>query len=193
MDLTEFLLARIAEDEAAARAAIDPDRPGTHWHWVMDANDTPVRHGHLQRAQDDGESVSLRTVEEYPTRSGVGPLPHFVVQSGDVHGIGGEHIARWDPARVLAECDAKRRIIELHASWPVLVETPPELTQSDSPTEMTFRLTQQIAWTTQDEYRKRFGNEPPTAPMIRTLALPYADHPDYRQEWKVYGRSGVGL
>lgn len=26
-----------------------------------------------------------------------------------------EHIARWDPARVLAECNAKRRIIEAHS------------------------------------------------------------------------------
>jgi hypothetical protein len=50
-------------------------------------------------------------------------------------------IARWDPARVLAECAAKRRIVEMYAG------------QHGQPYVLHF------------------------------LALPYADHPDYRQEW----------
>jgi hypothetical protein len=156
--LTDFLLARIAEDEAAARAAIDPDRPGTHWHWVMDATDTPVADRHLQRAQDDGESVSLRTVEEFESRSGVGPLPHFVVQSGEVRGTAGDHIARHDPARVLAECEAKRQIVEdfqvLHRDYR---ETHSETTEA-----------------------RRFQ----AMVTVARLASVYADHPDYREEWR---------
>ena len=53
------------------------------------------------------------------------------------------HVARWDPARVLAECDAKRRIIEHCGEW---------------------------VW--------------PDCRVLHLLALPYADHPDYRAEWK---------
>jgi hypothetical protein len=46
------------------------------------------------------------------------------------------------PARVLAECEAKRRIVELHRqSWPVSLK------------------------------------------ILRILAVVYADHPDYRDEW----------
>lgn len=156
-DLTDFLLARIAEDEEVARAAIRPDRPGTHWHWVMDATDTPVALGHLQRAQNDGESVSLRTVEEYPTRNGWS-LPHFVVQSGEVHGSGGEHIARWDPARVLAECQAKRRIVKAWASARDAANDTGEM--------------------------RTYGEEEGLEEALRLLALPYADHPDYRDEWR---------
>jgi hypothetical protein len=162
LTLAEFLLARIAEDEAAARAAIDPDRPGTHWRWVMDATDTPVADGHLQGAQDDGESVSLRTVEEYPTRNGWS-LPHFVVQSGEVHGAGGEHIARWDPARVLAECEAKRRIIaEVAAAIDSLDSQIADLL--DAPPFTTDFETSDL--------------------LLRLLALPYAGHEDYRAEWR---------
>ena len=60
--------------------------------------------------------------------------------SDSVSDYAGPHIARWDPARVLAECEAKRQLIE------------------------------------------RVGN--PDWAGFRILALPYADHPDYQQEWK---------
>jgi hypothetical protein len=171
-DLADFLLARIADDEAAAEAAIDPDRPGTHWHWVMDANDTPVAHGHLQRAQDDGESVSLRTVEEYPTRNGWS-LPHFVVQSGEVHGTGGEHIARWDPARVLAECEAKRRIVDVYLD---------ERSRRD-----VYQRDDARAVEDEEQARRRRSSAARCRGLefaVESLALPYADRPDYREEWR---------
>ena len=76
--LVEFLLARIAEDEAVARYTLD--------------NHPPFRH-----AIEDGY---LRE---------------------DYH----------DPARVLAECEAKRRIVEIHQDWPVLIQTEPTLEPAD--------------------------------------------------------------
>lgn len=87
--------------------------------------------------------------------------------------------------RVLAECEAKRAIIEQHQNWPVYVESEPsELEQVASGlNDVTYRMTRQMAWLTTREYVKRFGTEPPTAPMIRTLAAVYKDHPDYQQEW----------
>jgi hypothetical protein len=53
------------------------------------------------------------------------------------------HIARHDPARVLAECEAKRRIVE----W--------------------------------------YGEEPGrVGPALGMLAAVYADHPEFREEWR---------
>jgi hypothetical protein len=83
MTLTDFLLARIAEDEACA--------DGLEW--------------------DDGNPVH-------------------------------------QTARVLAECEAKRQIVEACAE--VLAYDAEALPQD----------------------------------VLRFLALPYADHPDYREEWK---------
>jgi hypothetical protein len=80
MTLTEFLLARIAEDEALAEVAT----PG-------------------QWERDSGWSITAPAPEGW---SG-----HLVVvetkQRND-----SEFIARHGPTRVLAECEAKRRLIE---------------------------------------------------------------------------------
>lgn len=97
-----------------------------------------------------------------------------------------QFIASWWPKRVLVECAAKRAIIRQHGSWPVLVSQEREpimgygTFESDS---VTLRMSREIAWLTEREYVKRFGVEPPTAPMIRTLAAVYSDHPDYQLEW----------
>jgi len=90
------------------------------------------------------------------------------------------------PARVLAECEAKRRIVELHRDWPVLVERPTEFEPSFGAdlSSFTLRATRQIQWMTEQAYREGFGDEPPTGPILRALASVYADHPDYREEWR---------
>jgi hypothetical protein len=67
---------------------------------------------------------------------------------------------RW-PARVLAECEAKRRIVEL-LSW----EGP-----KDGLRNRVFGPAADTAF--------RIG----VSTALRLLALPYADHPEYRQEW----------
>jgi hypothetical protein len=87
--------------------------------------------------------------------------------------------------RVLAECEAKRAIIKQHEQWPVLVEHErPELAIAHEGLEsITYRMTSEMAWLTTKEYIKRFGTEPPTAPMLLALAAVYRGHPDYREEW----------
>lgn len=147
MTLTDFLLARIAEDEAVARA--------------MDEASDP-----LDWSEPGDPAIGL---------------------AGPVDGPAGYEAIVIDPARVLAECEAKRRIVELHQSWPVLVDGPPELEQLEDAADanaMTLRVSQRLAWLTQQEYRARFGDEPPTAPMLAALAAVYAGHPDYREEWR---------
>jgi hypothetical protein len=73
-----------------------------------------------------------------------------------------EHIALHDPARVLAEVDAKRRIVAL--CEPSLVEV-----------------------TAYGQTEREFipGNGPPWGDgVLRLLAAPYADHPDYDPAWR---------
>jgi hypothetical protein len=82
-----------------------------------------------------------------------------------------------DLRRVLAECDAKREIVKLHEPMSVqpgsewfndahLTDEPMRLCRSCEPEKM-FRR--------QSSYPCR---------TIRVLALPYADHEGYRQEWR---------
>lgn len=66
-----------------------------------------------------------------------------------------EHIARYDPARTFREVEAKRRLLRQ------------------------FELRGNSV---------RATVKPPTGgvwdDLLRILALPYADHPDYRREWQ---------
>lgn len=97
-----------------------------------------------------------------------------------------DHMVRFDPARIIAECEAKRSIIKQHEDWPVLVEAEPEFGPLDitDGSHFAYSMSRKMAWLTECEYVKRFGSEPPTAPMIWTLAAVYSDHPDYQEDWK---------
>lgn len=157
--LSEFLLARLAEDEAAASAV----PPLTH-NYDMGGN------------RQDERFTFDRTLPS--SADGMG---NWSEHRGSP--TTREHFARHDPARVLADVAAKRAIVELHKSWPVRVEAEPVFEPVDY-THGDLRMSQQLAWMTEQEYRTRFGDEPPTGPVLRHLASVYADHPDYREEWK---------
>lgn len=139
-NLTEFLLARIAEDEVAAREAITAT--GAEWVVHRDGMHSP---GYVDiAAKGSGEWVTL-------DRDGI----------GSTLAPAAEHTARWDPARALAEVEAKRRLVELHR---------PEVFE-DAPAE---------AFCTHDQ--RTSGLWP--CPTMRLLALPYADHPGYDPAWE---------
>ena len=114
-DLTEFLLARIAEDEAAAKS-----------------------------------------VQEVEPKSAAAVFTSLAAPTGTVE---------MSPARVLAECEAKRRIVELHGD------------------DGTYRP---IVVGGEDYYVCRTCRAAALGgcETLRSLALPYADHPDYRDEWR---------
>jgi hypothetical protein len=153
--LAEFLLARIYEDEAWALGAIET--PGaTHWHWMNSDTDEPVIVEPLldefidYPSNGDSLRADLRTVEELKPVSWAGgrPLPDFVLQNAEeIRAAVAGHLARWDPARVLAECEAKRRIVKFAEYWLGATEGM----------EAEF--------------------------VLGSLALPYADHPDYDEAW----------
>lgn len=134
LTLTDFLLARIAEDEAVARGA------STLANWRYDP--TKVNSVDREESVFAGPPGAMAI-----TIASTGPAddPQSMRDAA--------HIARHDPARVLAECEAKRRIVES------LIDMEP----------------------VEDE---RKGQVVTLRWVCHSLALPYADHPDYREEWK---------
>ena len=76
-----------------------------------------------------------------------------------------EHITRWDPARVLAEVGAKRRIVDAH-----------------TPTSGGLCPT---CW----EGAEWGGPAASPCPTLRLLAQPYAGRDGWREEWRVDGPS----
>lgn len=74
-----------------------------------------------------------------------------------------EHIAEFDPARVLAEVDAKRRIIDQYEQLRADVAHWRGLGDEDAAPVAT-------EWA--------YGE------VVKMLALPYADRPGYLEEWR---------
>src|SRR5574337_1430284 len=135
-DLTEFLLARISEDETLARKS----------------SPSPWQYGDVESVAGGSLYDKTRMIGslhyEQPTDHDGTIVRHLLSDEADANGA---HIARHDPARVLAECEAKRRIVEdrLH-----LDTVRPGAIRAHS------------EW------------------ACRVIASIYADHPDYREEWK---------
>ncbi|MEV7599881.1 DUF6221 family protein [Kitasatospora sp. NPDC089797] len=116
-DLVEFLHARFDDDEQAAHAAL-----GT--------NELAQPAGQQARWVRQGDQIWSQGRSDVPVVGKTWARP-------------AEHIVRHDPARVLSEVDAKRRVLADAASF------------TEDGQQAVFQL----------------------------LALPYADHPDYRPEW----------
>ncbi|MFD7093378.1 DUF6221 family protein [Streptomyces xanthophaeus] len=140
-DLVQFLRDRLDEDEqTAARAAgISSDTPASpRWYALLES----VKRG-WELFTDQRRLVAS-------------PLNEFDAR----------HAARHDPARVLAEVDARRQIVDLHGPLHV---------QGDPITGCTT-----CSW--RDEMDDLHVEWP--CPTLRLLGVPDADHPDYREEWR---------
>lgn len=137
--LTDFLLARISEDEGVALGVAAGllnhggtwDNDGSEVYRLGTALGAPGRcdqhEPDLPNDCDDERIAETVTVDDNHGRE----IAYAV------------HIARHDPARILAECEAKRAIVAYdHVDLATYID------------------------------------------MTRLLALPYADHPDYREEWR---------
>ncbi|MFE3081821.1 DUF6221 family protein [Nocardia tengchongensis] len=174
MTIEEFIEARLAEDETIARGAIDPNRPGTNWHWVVTHNGTPLPDGEEAQALDDGHHLSLRTLEEFPLSwDPPSTLPAFIIGADGGFPGGLRHIARQDPARELREVKFKRRVLGLHE--------PEQSAQYDDLVIHMVPIVRCVECT---------GDSAPVlwpCEEIRALAAVWSDHPDYRPEWAVDG------
>jgi len=166
-DLIEFLRARLDEDALwATEASRRNDGPavesGVHWQWE-DADDKVCQPAPDTEAYiaDGLTTVSLRSREEWPSR--VGNLPQFAISTAEeVPTAVGAHIIRHDPARVLREVEAKRAVLAQYES---------AREQVRHPVSAENRAAARVA---QGELED----------VLRLLAAVYADHPDYREEWR---------
>lgn len=155
MTITEFLLARIAEDEERARAA---HYDGQQWIAEEEA---------VVAADRDWDPVM------------------FLDRKKDA-----AHAANWSPARVLAECEAKRCIVELHAGQVEHVEwfdAPGAGRASVCPS---CRPAERTEWHPEvghagvrpEGFVASYVMAP--CPTLRALAAVYSDHPDYDPIWR---------
>jgi hypothetical protein len=175
VELREFIEQRITEDELWAKAAsaqpsyYTDKRPvpstGVHWTWAVGENWTPYKVDPLEEFVGDSADdygPTLVTVEEWPSSFGKDRMSATKVLAGEevASGVGG-HIVRHDPARVLRDVEAKRRLLAQHQAVCDEVRSP-----KSAEHRMNARA-RQFAF---DE-------------VLATLALPYADHPDYNLSW----------
>ncbi len=145
--LVEFLRARLDEDERGARAT-------SPWPWRPTAEGDEVL-----SARVAGDDALLD--EDLVVASG------HALSSNQVR-ANVQHVARHDPARVLADVAAKRRIVELHvAVAPGTVDDPWCAVCADWP-NADYDGPGTVDW---------------PCPTQRLLALPFAGHPNYRPEW----------
>ncbi|MEV0598568.1 DUF6221 family protein [Streptomyces sp. NPDC050315] len=150
-DLVAFLRARLDEDEAVARAAFPAP-------WT--------RRDHVAGVHADDAT------QERPFGSAVADCRR--VPGGFGYGTANaDHIARHDPARVLAEVEAKRQIVDSYA------------TTLQARESIRVRM-REVIGTDADEFGRLYRQESELinkldvlGPVLRSLALPCADHPDY--------------
>jgi hypothetical protein len=143
-DLIAFVRAQLDEDERAARAAT----AGPWWH-------------NPGKAWLNAEAFEVydRSKGEEFVGYGESPLSGCVAATGPANHpqsmADAVHIARWDPARVLAEVEAKRRIVEMWVEW-------------HGPAR-------------DDAYHA--GRRDQLTEDVKALAQPYAGRDGWREEW----------
>lgn len=125
----------------------------------------------LTARYDEEQQLAKRAMGQYADGSPWGPhwtydREHFrVLIDGqlaaaveETSDVDGEHIAYHDPAHVLADIAAKRAVLAyLQRVTEVMLDAN--------------------LWTLAD----------PRTTAMRQLAAPYADHPDFRPEWRIDG------
>lgn len=145
-ELVAFLRARIAEDTAVVRALAEP-------------------HDWRTGPGDDPEWADASLVCMWPPE-------HHTPYEQDKHWRGlstsnpelAAYIARHDPARALAEVEAKRRLLDLY-----------ERIRAENPANRRSFDWEHAPW------RDRVAV---AAHAVRLIAAVYSDHPNYDEEWR---------
>lgn len=116
-------------------------------------------------AEDDAAARSATQGEWVWSREFVTPPGYHHRTIGPLEPGDAAHIARHDPARVLREVEAKRRVVDECAYWEAKVQEA-----AADPTVIPYP-------SLADRYEVAFA-------VLRALGTAYADHPDYREEWR---------
>lgn len=150
-ELVAWLTAQLDTDEQTARDACH----GTKGHWRRPARDP---YGDAGRIEGDDDEV-------------------VVYDEGSPTPLQADHIIRHDPARVLAEVDAKRRILNLH--YPVDGRVYSDESPGDFKTVSVCAVCSYL-----DREEEPADEQPYPCLTVRLLALPHAGHPGWREEWR---------
>lgn len=157
-DLAAFLLARVAEDEQVARDALAVSGAGD---WELDSL------GRIYSPSLDRIHHSTSpALSDFTVHAMVSEPPDECYHEVFSNEHAATHCIRWDPARVLAECEAKRRTVE----WCVEVIGDRDLTSYGR-----FGCLREERWALAVTLAME---------TMRWFAVPHADHPDYRAEWR---------
>lgn len=131
MSLVEFLQARITEEAELARHAVR----------------VPIPHfDRWMQCEEDKFQVVAAVSFEPP-----------IARAHSYWSVA-EHIAHWDPARVIAECKARWQVVDQLRALTVRARRSGR--SNPKPEQDT------LEW------------------VCRQMTLPYVDHPDFRQEWR---------
>jgi hypothetical protein len=123
----------------------------------------------LRDRLDEDEAVALRAGDSFRQ---IGETGVIVATEGDRAeecasanwaGIA-EHIVRHDPARVLAEVQAKRQLLDEFNQTGAVPDTPERRASAS--------------------WKGDFGYLQGLARAVHLLALPYSDHPNYDKAWR---------
>lgn len=161
-ELIAWLLEQIAEDERRAKA-MAAEYP-TPW-------DIADR-GWMARVVADGPHFhEVIRVEQQQVSDSVAWLTDVI-----------QHIETWNPDRVLAECDAKRKLIEHIVGQKHLV------VDGDSWFTCAAATEEHDGGTTCREVGGNnncdCGRDERVTAALRVFTSPYADRPGYREEWR---------
>lgn len=162
-DLVKFLRARLDVEEQVAREA-------TMGPW----QNAPTASHHATATGRTEEAVFAA-----PPDKGATIVATTGVPSQRQNLVNAEHIARHDPARVLRDVEAKRRIVDAylppgadpHPGLPCINYEGQDPADYDDYDSCSRHL---------EATKHRFH----TDYVLRLLALSYADHPSYREEWR---------
>lgn len=180
MDLSTFLLARLDEDERSAREAIRAHEPAVERFIASRPPDIERMDGETAADWEGGTNEDGDSNFWCGVWAGEG-IASICRMDDEQDRATAEYIARHDPARALAEVEAKRHIIEQVSRW-----------QHDDPDDGGYYCCPALRTEPLGDLGpESFGEENCTcgvrarrAKILRLLALPYADHPDYLAEWK---------
>jgi hypothetical protein len=151
--LLDFLLARLAEDRAAARACAAVYPPP----WELSDR------GWVAYVKAD--APAFREVARLEQGTASGSESRWLGEALD-------HVARWDPARVLAECEVKWRIVEAYREE----RNRRDIYQAADPHSEGIE---------QEKSRRSSAARCRGLEIaVELLALPYVGHKDFRAEWQ---------
>lgn len=122
----------------------------------------------IARAADPGpwKSESLGRHDQAAIKPAA--LTSLIQFDGSRAAANGMHVSRHDPARVLREIDATRRIVEIHRVVGFEDEDMTDLGSGCS----------------ECGYSAEYGDRGGWCETLRLLAAPYADRPGFRKEWR---------